>query len=232
MNDRDGMDTMIALQEGYKMGLLTVTITLFLECLSTSCVASIRSQACGNKLYIQGWALNVVNNLFVGPIFYAISINYCRHEGMAALPFLWSSGGVLLMQAIGYYLVHKAFHDPRLHLYWAHRFHHRFSKNVAPSTAHAVTPVEYICAYMIPIMVGVVLFQPDPVGMALAVSIIAGNNLLIHTPWLESAAQAVVPWYAVSTHDHLQHHRKLSLNFAAPTLNIDRLLEKAPPLFP
>jgi len=58
------------------------------------------------------------------------------------------------------------------------------------------------------------------------VCIVSLNNLLIHTPSLEDLSQSMVPWFAVSTTDHLEHHRRLTKNYAAPTLNIDAMLRK------
>ena len=47
------------------------------------------------------------------------------------------------------------------------------------------------------------------------------TNLLIHTPWLEEASAKYLPPWLVSTAGHIEHHRKLSMNYAAPTLNVD-----------
>ena len=56
-----------------------------------------------------------------------------------------------------------------------------------------------------------------------SIAIVSLTNLLIHTPGLERVS-AHVPWWAVSTADHIEHHRKLTKFYGAPTLSVDRLL--------
>ena len=60
--------------------------------------------------------------------------------------------------------------------------------------------------------------------MFIGVGIISINNLLIHTPRLEHLSMSLVPWWAVSTADHLDHHKRLTTHWAAPTISIDKLL--------
>jgi len=60
--------------------------------------------------------------------------------------------------------------------------------------------------------------------MFVAVGIISCNNLLIHTPWIADLSARLVPWWGVSTADHLEHHKRLTTHYAAPTISIDRLL--------
>ena len=66
-------------------------------------------------------------------------------------------------------------------------------------------------------------------GLALlrAVSLISFNNILIHTPPLATPAARWLPWIFVGTHDHLEHHARLTTKYAAPTLCLDRIIEHA-----
>ena len=109
-------------------------------------------------------------------------------------------------------------------MYWAHRFHHRFNVFVVPVTANAVSVAEYAIAYMLPFIVGAHLLHPDRVSMWLAVGVVSLNNLLIHTPMLADASAKLVPWLFVSTADHLEHHKRLTAHYAAPTFSVDRIL--------
>ncbi|EOD36603.1 hypothetical protein EMIHUDRAFT_226101 [Emiliania huxleyi CCMP1516] len=68
------------------------------------------------------------------------------------------------------------------------------------------------------------VLRPDRMSMFLAVGVVSLNNLLIHTPKLADASARLVPWLFVSTADHLEHHRRLTSHYAAPTISIDRLL--------
>ena len=84
---------------------------------------------------------------------------------------------------------------------------------------------------MIPFIVAAGILRPIPmVSLNIGALIIGHVNNLIHTPWLESLSHRLVPWIGVSTADHFDHHRKLTTNYAAPTINVDRLLKLAPPL--
>ena len=66
--------------------------------------------------------------------------------------------------------------------------------------------------------------RPDRVSMFIAVGIVSFNNLLVHFPRVHELSERVVPWWGVSTSDHLEHHRRLTTHWAAPTISIDRLL--------
>ena len=90
----------------------------------------------------------------------------------------------------------------------------------------AVTPVEFSLAYGIPFSIFAKLLHavgcaPDRPAVHAAIWLIGFTNLLIHTPWLEALAAAHVPVWLVSTADHFAHHKKLSMNYAAPTFNVD-----------
>ena len=124
-------------------------------------------------------------------------------------------------QSLWYYAAHRAMHTQGL--YWIHRFHHRFQKYICPVAGNAVTPLEFVLAYAAPFTVGGVLLAPDRVTIELLVHGIGFTNLLIHTPWLEEASRKVAPEWLVSSWSHAEHHRKLTLNYAAPTLNVDPL---------
>ena len=84
---------------------------------------------------------------------------------------------------MGYHYAHSQMHRPQM--YWAHKFHHAFAKHVTPSSANAVSVVEYAYAYMLPFVVGCAVCAPDERALLTAVAVISVNNLLIHTPALE-----------------------------------------------
>lgn len=208
--------------DGFIMSLLTLSLTLALELLSLDSLRSILNRKGGKTLYAQGVAFNIVNNMILGPPLYELVSNRWMSAPFSALGRVTMTFAIIIGHSIGYYCAHRWMHTRPM--YWAHRFHHRFNAFVVPVTANAVSLAEYALAYMLPFIVGAHLLHPDRVSMWLAVSVISLNNLLIHTPKLADASAAMVPWLFVSTADHLEHHKRLTSHYAAPTISIDRLL--------
>ena len=79
----------------------------------------------------------------------------------------------------------------------------------------------------LPFAVGAQAFAPDRATMQFFIWFVGFANLLIHTPWLEEASTQYLPAWVVTTAGHGSHHRKLKLNYAAPTLNIDFFVRKS-----
>lgn len=209
---------------GFFAGLAAVVLTAILEFgLSREQVKQLRSTPEGRKLYKQCLWSNIRNNLILGPLTYYITIEYvCPESPLAWKERLQCILGIVVVEGLLFYLVHKAFHEiPRL--YFMHKFHHLFNRVVLPSSANAVSVWEYTFAYMIPIVIGVVLTQADELSTFLGATIIAVTNLLIHTPQLEEYEWF---WMLVSTRDHLEHHRKLRGNYGAPVFHVDRIVRR------
>ena len=53
------------------------------------------------------------------------------------------------------------------------------------------------------------------------------TNLSILTPALETMTVKYAPSWRVTTAFHFEHHRKLAMNYAAPTLNVDSVVRKS-----
>ena len=212
--------------DGVVMTIWTVLLTILLELWSLDMVKNICRTSSGKQLYIQGVIMNVVNNCILGPIAYQFVNKRFMSDPFSDVGHqLLMVGAILLGHAIGYYCSHRLMHTR--HLYWAHKFHHRFNVFVVPVTANAVSLAEYAIAYMAPFVAGSALLRPDRCSMFVAVGIISFNNLLIHTPALCDLSAKWVPWLGVSTADHLEHHKRLTSFYAAPTISIDRLLMAA-----
>ena len=128
--------------------------------------------------------------------------------------------GVVFLQGLMYTLIHKAFHEVP-GLYRFHKFHHQFNDIVLPSSANAVSIVEFTVAYMMPIAASSYIMNADELSVVLAVAVFSSANLLIHTPALVERYQ--LPWFGVSTQDHLNHHHRLTSDYAAPLIHFDRL---------
>ena len=129
---------------------------------------------------------------------------------------------MLLVQAVLFYLVHKAFHEVKS-LWWTHRFHHKFNDVILPSSASAVSFAEYVLAYIFPLWVGAMITSPDPFVIDTVIHIITLTNLLIHSPFMQD--KQYPSWLLVTADDHFRHHRKLTCDYAAPVINCDSIIE-------
>jgi hypothetical protein len=99
-----------------------------------------------------------------------------------------------------------------------HKLHHRFTRKknnpVVPSVANAVSPYEFMVAYMLPFAVGTVLLLPDNTSLSISVIIVSASNLLVHAPNL-SHGKKWVPFF-VHPESHLDHHDKSLPQYFAP----------------
>jgi sterol desaturase/sphingolipid hydroxylase (fatty acid hydroxylase superfamily) len=208
---------------GLMLAGAALILTAALEMTSLPHVQKLLATKGGPELYRSAILHNIFNNLVIGPLVYHLTVTYiCQEASFTALERIWCVIGIVVVEGMLYYILHKAFHEIK-GLYWIHRYHHKFNTATAvvPSSANAVSVAEYMSAYMIPIVSGVVLMQADEVSTVLAAAIIAITNLLIHTPSLSNRKYF---WMLVSTHDHLEHHRKNKSNYGAPVIHMDRIL--------
>jgi sterol desaturase/sphingolipid hydroxylase (fatty acid hydroxylase superfamily) len=207
-------------------GTLVVLLTAVLEATCLDQVRKMRSSGPeGRSLYASAWRCNLFNNIILGPITYYCTVKWlCDNNGTKTLQEqLVAAAGVVVIEAILYYLVHMAFHEVK-GLYWMHRYHHKFNTVVLPSSANAVSLAEYAFAYMLPLVLGVTLTRADELAAISGSTIVGITNLLIHTPWLEGSQYP--SWIFVTASDHLSHHRKTRGNYGAPVFHLDRIVER------
>lgn len=135
----------IGMRNGVLSGLTAVALTAVLEvCLSIDDVRQLRSTKAGRELYRDCIWSNIRNNLVLGPITYYLTIEYiCRSGPLTLAQQMQSVFGIVLIEGVLFYLVHKAFHEIK-GLYWMHRYHHRFNTIVLPSSSNAVSIAEYM----------------------------------------------------------------------------------------
>lgn len=211
------------------------------------------------RLYLSALAYNLVNNVGLGSFTFYTTVRYaCQPPGrLSTLDQMQAVVGILLVEGILYYMMHKAFHDVK-GLYWMHSYHHKFNTIVLPSTANAVSIFEYTLAYMMPIVVAAAICRADETSLFLATAMIGTMNLCIHTPWLEyhhhdiddtnDDADNIAKysnnsnsfmmmtgsqqfWMFVTANDHLTHHRKVRGNYGAPVFHMDRILQRGAETF-
>lgn len=133
------------MRNGILSGSVAVLITTVLELvLSRDDVGKLQSTPAGRELYRDCLYSNIRNNLFLGPITYFLTIHYiCQPGPLTLAQQIQSIFGIVLIEGVLFYLVHKAFHEIK-GLYWMHRYHHRFNTIVLPSSANAVSIAEYM----------------------------------------------------------------------------------------
>jgi sterol desaturase/sphingolipid hydroxylase (fatty acid hydroxylase superfamily) len=217
-------------KNGAILSLATVIITLVFELISLPTIHALFQEKKGKSLYQQAILVNLRNHFFVGvPIYTMVVPQFCQKLSWItsedAISFsIIRVMAILIVHSILYYVVHRAFHTyPQLYVY--HKFHHRFKVHVPPVASNAVSFVEYLFAYLIPFAVATIILSPLEEELQSAVMIVSIFNILIHTPRLESLSKNLWP-ILVSTHDHIEHHRKLTVNYAAPTIHVDWILKQ------
>jgi sterol desaturase/sphingolipid hydroxylase (fatty acid hydroxylase superfamily) len=126
---------------------------------------------------------------------------------------------LILCQNIGYYFAHREMHRNRK-LYFFHAFHHKFDKIVLPSTGNAVTYIEFLFAYICPIVGGAFICNPSEITFMSSIGLISVLNLCIHTYEFNKL------WWVpglVSPTNHIEHHLKKDKHYAAPLIDIDKI---------
>lgn len=159
------------------------------------------------------------NLLFISPIAYSfVDYNMLQHNmSFSFFKFI----GLIFIENIGYYCAHLEMHN-NLMLYWIHKFHHKFDVITIPSIAHAVTHYEFLLAYLSPLIVGAFILEPSELEFSMAILMISISNLFIHTHELKN-----VRWIPglVSPFHHIEHHNLRNKHYAAPILNIDKIMD-------
>ena len=210
------------------LGIAHVLLTVLLE---VSCIDQVRrmrksSSGGGKTLHNTAWYKTLSNDLVLEPITYYCTARYlCHPEATSTMNQIVAAAGIVVIEAVLYYIIHKAYHEVK-GLYWIHSYHHKFNNIILPSTGMAVSVTEYVTAYLFPVVVGVTIMRADETASFVCGVLIGFANLLIHTPWMESSVK-YPSWILVSAADHMSHHRRNRDNYGAPILHVDRILQFA-----
>lgn len=205
---------------GWQASVMTILLTFVLELCSMPTVRQVWKQPGGQRLYRTALFYNVRNHFGWGIPTYATAVVYLCQNKVVERP-LWQMAlhvlAMIVLHDLMYYQAHKTFHTtPGWYQY--HKFHHQFHFHTPPITANAVTSVEYMVAYVLPFALAAAVVRPTEAELRVAVSIISVFNLLEHTPRLDGL---VWPRWLVSPQQHLEHHRKGTVHYAAPVFNMD-----------
>ena len=161
---------------------------------------------------------NFLNLIGVTPFYYIFANNFLIYDSnMIIQPLKILS--ILLIHNFLFYVTHYSFHNFKS-IAFIHHFHHKFNKPF-PSSGNAVSLNEYNFAYVLPFLIGAFFIKPNDLSFRISIAIIGFLNSLIHC----------IPFYNLSIGklfikpgDHIEHHEKRTVKYAAPLLNIDYIV--------
>lgn len=212
------------LYDGLLITTSTLTLTFLLDLLSIKYLLDLFKKKGGYNLYLESIIMNLFNNLILGTFSFVFFLYFFENLKPRTFYQLFKEYILLLIiQSFGYYFVHRLMHTTNF--YFIHKFHHQYSELVIPMSANSVSVLEYIFAYVLPFVVGILIVNPSRDSLKVAIYSVSIGNLLIHTPWLAEISNKIIPNYFVKTSDHLEHHRIFKRKFAAPILNIDYFVD-------
>lgn len=170
------------------------------------------------RLYSESWTLVMFNLLFLGPLFYSLVTPFLSFRKTIIKNIIDSLGLVTIHSAI-YSIVHRLMHKVTA-FRPIHKHHHKHKKTVLPSNANAVSPNEFIVAYMFPFVVGCVLINPTSFSLSIATIFVSIFNLCVH-----SESLAHLNWFKwfVTPFEHLNHHKTKSPKYSAPTISWSKI---------
>lgn len=225
-------------RDGFWLATSTIALTAFLECFSLGTVRNVLTQEGGRELYLTSLSVNFLNHYILGiPVYVVGAYLFCSPaqeqpssdnllgaciraaaSTFKILALCWFHGCL-------YWYVHKSMHlSPALYKF--HKFHHRFHKHVPPSSANAVSVVEYLVAYVTPFAVAAFLTRATVAELKLSVALTSVANLALHTPFLVKVWPLVDLPIFVSTEAHMDHHERSRTNYSAPIWNFDWMQDK------
>tara|TARA_B100001996_G_scaffold284216_1_gene224532 strand:- start:4476 stop:5195 length:720 start_codon:yes stop_codon:yes gene_type:complete len=216
------------LNAGIYLGFGTLIIVGLLELKNKNNVKNIISYY-GRQKYLEAWYHTIINSIVFGPMVYQIvSENFLDSQNHPKKdPIVTSTvhiSFIIVIHSGGYWYAHSLMHTRFL---WSiHRFHHTYSNYVTPVVAMAVSPMEYILAYMLPFIVASWAVRPSHLELLISAGIISLCNLIIHSPSLDYLSKYIPIWW-ISPEKHLTHHKRSDKShLSAPTFDIDYLIER------
>ena len=208
----------------YKLSITTAVALIILEFLLWDREWAQKFAKKENRsLYLKGVLSNTFHYLVLGPLAYGVVSAWVLSRG-EPYPVYIAAPIVFTCQAIGYAKAHAWMHKSGN--YWIHKYHHQFSERtfVRPISANSVTPVEFLVAYALPIVVGGMIGRPSIDLMYYVTSAISFTNLFIHTPETVLPMRWTPDWM-VTNWKHFHHHEKdVKAYYSAPIFDIDSLL--------
>ena len=130
---------------------------------------------------------------------------------------------MVLAHAGLYAWIHRAMHRVK-RLRPIHTYHHRYTTDVTPTVSNAVSPWEFLVAYLFPFAVACMALRATEASLFAATCVVSACNLRVHSP-VHGTSRAEQPsWHRCLVHprDHLRHHLlRGGPPYAAPTVSWD-----------
>ncbi len=170
------------------------------------------------SLFNQCSVSNFVNLIGITPFYYIFVDKFLiidKTLGLQPLKIL----AILTLHNILFYTTHFSFHFFKP-LRYIHHFHHKFNQPI-PSSGNAVSITEYNMAYVLPFLISAFLFKPNDISFRVSIGIIGFLNSLIHCIPLSDIS---IGKYFIKPGDHIEHHQKRTVKYAAPLINIDYII--------
>lgn len=214
----------------YYLSVTTSMALIFLEWLSWNekHVENMKRKEVA-ALYNQAVFANLFHYTVLGPIAYGLAM-WCVESLGQTNDWKIAFPGVVLVQGVGYASMHAFMHKKEN--YWMHKYHHQYSEKtfVRPIASNAVSTAEFVFAYALPLVVGIILFRPSEEVIYWVTTLVSLTNLLIHTPQ-DTINQSWMPSFMVTNLKHFHHHEQnLQKHYSAPILDYDWVLglQKSP----
>ena len=169
-------------------------------------------------LFNQCATSNFINLIVLAPLYYIFSDIFLLSNNDTNIQYL-NIIYILLVHNFLFYIAHYSFHNIKS-LYFIHSFHHKFYHPI-PSSGNAVSVTEYNIAYVLPFLIPAYFIKPNEISFRISISIIGILNALIHSIPLYNFK---INKFLIKPGDHIEHHQKLTVKYAAPLLNIDYIL--------
>lgn len=169
------------------------------------------------QLYAEGWSMILFNLLFLGPFVYQRI--HCNSVIQGKCRKILDFFKITIIHSGMYMIVHRLMHKIKA-LRGMHSAHHKYKKEVVPSIANAVSPSEFLCAYMMPFMLAAHIVKPSETALIMSASFVSVFNLLVH-----SHLKIKLPVFMVQPSDHLEHHLTRKPVYSAPTIHWERLFD-------
>ena len=168
-------------------------------------------------LYIQGMITVYFNLLLISSINYVIAYNYLLNLNNNDINLI-KYGSTVFTHNLLYYIMHYMVHKINI-IRFIHKFHHLFKINI-PSIGNAVSFLEFQIMYVLPFLVSMYLFEPNPITIDSSILTITILNSIIHSSKLKN-----INWIYifVSPNQHSIHHETYENHYAAPLLNFDNI---------
>ena len=204
---------------GFALGTTVILVSSFMDVV-ISRTSYLHLTKHNYQLYTSGIDSVNTNLLGITPVIYsAVSCNLLDKSSYnidIAKMFL-----LICIHNFGYYLVHRTFHLHRF-LYQFHSFHHQFDKVLIPSISNAVSPTEFVVAYVCPMVASAKLLPCNEPTFLSAIAIISICNLLIHCP--EARTLPKIP-LLISPEEHHIHHIERTKHYSASVIDYDTIFD-------